>query len=57
MIIFVIYVCTDMEFPKNDDDSEDNYIDESNAEYKLLQRIFLEALCRENLHFPHSPIG
>ena len=28
-----------MEFPENDNDSEHNYVDESDAEYKLLQMV------------------
>ena len=59
---------TDMEFPENDYDSEHNYIDESDAEYKLLQMIqigvalyvnhfinhSLKEPCRTSYHSSHS---
>ena len=68
MMIFIIYVFTDMEFSENDDDSEHNYIDESDAEYKLLQMVqtgvalyvnhfikhSLKESCRTSHHLGHS---
>ena len=60
----------DMEFPENDNDSEHNYVDESDAEYKLLQMVqtgvawhvnhfikySLKEPCRTSHHSCHSLI-
>ncbi|XP_052292520.1 uncharacterized protein LOC127900978 [Citrus sinensis] len=45
---------SDMEFSENDDDSEHNYIDESDAEYKLLQMVQTRVALYANHFIKHS---
>ena len=68
IIIFIIYVCIDMEFLENDNNNEQNYIDENDAGYKWWQMVqtgvalhvnhfikcSLKEPCRTSPHLGHS---
>ncbi|KAH9688209.1 DDE Tnp4 domain-containing protein [Citrus sinensis] len=53
-IVEVMEVLHNMEFSENDNDSEHNYIDESDAEYKLLQMVQTGVALMAQERFQHS---